>query len=95
MTIIVLIGIDPFAQPGIDFISKFNNYDDCYKYLTYWLDEKLEHQKKLISGLRGNKDKHVENYISFVKSEGYIKYYGEFTTESSEPYEYKWLIYEL
>ena len=41
MTIIVLIGIDPFAQPGIDFISKFNTYDDCYKYLTYWLDEKL------------------------------------------------------
>ena len=48
MSVIILIGIDPFAQPGIDYINKFNRLDDAYAYLTNWIDYKLEIQRGLI-----------------------------------------------
>jgi|TARA_B100000963_G_C22637031_1_gene678178 hypothetical protein len=95
MTTIVLIGIDPFAQPGVDFIDKFDSLDSCYVYVMEWINNELERQKNFVCGLKGDKNKHIENYMSFLKENNYLHFYGEFTTVSSEPYEYKWLIYEL
>lgn len=95
MSTIILIGIDPFAQPGIDYINKFDTLDKAYSYVKLWLNEHLEKQKKFICGLKGDKCEHIKKYIEHLKSHYYIKFYGEFTLESSEPYEYKWIIYEL
>ena len=95
MSTIILIGIDPFAQPGIDYINKFNTLDDAYLHVESWLNEELEKQKKFMCGLKGDKNIHIKKYINQLKNDYYIKFYGEFTLESSEPYEYKWLIYEL
>jgi len=95
MTTIILVGIDPFAQPGIDFIDKFSNLDSCYSYVKKWINDELERQKKFICGLKGSKDTHIENYMLFIKENKYLHFYGEFTTITNEPYEYKWLIYEL
>tara|TARA_B100000925_G_scaffold200029_1_gene151587 strand:+ start:1303 stop:1590 length:288 start_codon:yes stop_codon:yes gene_type:complete len=95
MSTIILIGIDPFAQPGIDYINKFNTLDHAYLHVESWLNEELEKQKNFVCGLKGDKNIHIKKYINQLKNDYYIKFYGEFTLESSEPYEYKWLIYEL
>ena len=55
MSTIILIGIDPFAQPGIDYINKFNTLDHAYLHVESWLNEQLEKQKKFVCGLKGYK----------------------------------------
>ena len=95
MSVIILIGIDPFAQPGIDYINKFNTLDDAYEYLTNWIDYKLEIQRGLICGLKGDKTTHINKYLDYLKKYNHIDYYGEFTIESREPYEYKWILSTL
>ena len=92
MSTFILIGIDPFAQPGLDYINKFNSLKDVYTYLENWIDYKLEDQKRLICGLRGNKKTHINKYLDYIKQYNYIHFYGEFTIESREPYEYKWIL---
>jgi hypothetical protein len=95
MSVIILIGIDPFAQPDIDFIQRYDSIDSAYEYVKDWLDGQLEKQKKFICGLKGNKEQHIEKYITLLKNENYIHFYGEYKTESDEPYEYKWMVYNL
>ena len=95
MSTLILIGLDPFAQPGVDYIDKFSTLEEAYSYVELWLNEHLEKQKKFICGLKGNKNDHIKKYIEQLKIDYYIKFYGEFTIESSEPYEYKWTIYEF
>ena len=91
----VLVGIDPFAQPGVDFISKFNSLDERTKYIENWLKKMLNKQESFVSGLKGDINRHINKYMENLKNTNELIFYGEYKIESSEPYTYKWLVYNL
>jgi len=95
MSIYILIGIDPFAQPGIDFIFKFDTMDIIYEYIEDWLTKKLTTQRYFLSGLKGNIETHIKNYMEYLKENNELLFYGEYKTDNIEPYTYKWNIYKV
>ena len=40
-------------------------------------------------------DFQINKYLDYLKKYNHIDYYGEFTIESREPYEYKWILSTL
>ena len=90
---LVLIGLNPFDQPGIDFIRKFSNLNDLYVFVKDWLDYELNKQTNFVSGLKGDKNKHIDKYMDDFINKKELKFYGEYNT--NEPYLYKWLVYDL
>lgn len=97
MSTFILIGIDPFHQPGVDEIYKFDIKDDALKFIKDWLNAKLDQQSKTLTGLKGCKKDYIQQYINYLNEWNVIQFYGEFThpDNANEPYEYKWELYEL
>jgi hypothetical protein len=99
MSIWVLIGLDPFSlNVDIDFIKKFNTIDDVYIFMQEYLENNLNNQKtSYISGLKGDINTHIRNYLKFFKEYNYLNYYGEFKNPFTYPgaCEYKWKLFKL
>lgn len=94
--IFILVGIDPFLQPGVHSIHRFDIESDAYEYMGNWLHEKLTAQQNGFGGLRGNIQLHQQKYLNRFKLDKNIYYYGEFKNyTTSIPYEYKWELYSL
>ena len=97
MSVFILVGIDPFHQPGVDEIYRFDTKDKVYDFINNWLDTKLTEQLHYCTSLKGDKENHIQEYINYLNDWNVVQFYGEFThpDNASEPYEYKWELYEL
>ena len=96
MSVYILIGIDPFAQPGINVIFKYNTLKATHDHVRTWLTNQLTIQTRLICGLKGDMDQHIRKYMTKLTECNYINFYGEYPgNEIPDPYEYKWSIYNL
>ncbi len=95
MTVYILIGIDPYAQPGVDAILRFDSLQNTETYLLDWVKKNLEKQLGFLSGLPGHIDNHVEKYLEYFKKNRELLFYGEYRNSHEVPYEYKWSLYLL
>ena len=96
MSVYILIGIDPLAQPGIDEIFKYATLKEAHEHVELWLHDTLTLQSRLLCGLKGDIDQHIQKYITKLRECDYINFYGEYPgKELSGQYEYKWEVYTL
>ena len=93
----ILVGMDPLNTCDIDFIQKFNSFNDVLDFLHQWLSDELNKQTNFVSGVKGDISKHVSKYISHFSENYSFKFYGEYQDQyiSSEPYDYKFTLYKL
>ena len=94
MLVYILVGIDPYAQPGVNKIYRFDNRRALSLFLESWLRAHLEKQKDFVSGLRGDIESHIKNYINYAIKNNHLLFDGEFKTNPQQ-YEYMWSIHAL
>tara|TARA_B100000575_G_C23123512_1_gene650530 strand:+ start:1619 stop:1912 length:294 start_codon:yes stop_codon:yes gene_type:complete len=97
MSIFVLIGIDPYLQPGVHAIYKFSEKKELYEFVEKWLeseyDTHIDPNKTKSDNLKVS---HINKYIEQLKKEDYINYYRHFQDQKYPgPFEWKWMIFEL
>ncbi len=95
MSVYILIGIDPYSQPGIDKIKRVDSIPDAIKFIEIWIERELNKQTKFLSGVRGDIKTHIKNYIIDFEKYNELYFYGEYKKNTNTAYEYKWNLYIL
>ena len=93
MLVHILIGIDPFSQPGVHQIYKFDSRQELLQFLDSWLYNDLLKSSNLISGKSYDIQDRVDMLIKQLDDDNELKYKS--MNDDLCEYEYKWLIYEL
>ena len=97
MSVFILIGIDPYLQPGVHTIYRFSTKEQIYDHVEKWLESEyytyIDPDKTKSNNLKVS---HISNYIEHLKKEDYINYYRHFQDQTYPgAFEWKWMIYEL
>ena len=93
MTINILIGIDPFGQPGVDKIYNFDTKQELIEFVRTWVYNDLTKCSNLISGKDYHINERTTNFINAFQDTNELKYKS--MNDSLCEYEYKWLMYQL
>lgn len=72
----------------------FFEKEDAILYILNEIKDLLENQKSTISGLKGSKKIHMDNYRTFLIDNDMLYYYGEYIDfyNTIEPYELQYKI---
>ena len=89
----ILIGIDPFAEPGVDKIYKFSSKDELVQFVRTWLYNDLVKCSNLISGKPYDIENRINLMIDQFKEDKTLKY-NSMNDDLCE-YEYKWIMYQI
>ena len=91
----VVYKIKPYHS-NLPIITIFYEKKSAYKFIISEVEYLLEEQSKNISGLNGDKNKHIQKYKEFLKTNNELYYYGEYLDyylhNELEPYEIKYKI---
>ena len=93
MLINILIGIDPFGQPGVDKIYKFDTKSELVEFVRTWLYNDITKSSNFVSGKDYDINARIDNFIMAFNETNELKYKS--MNDDLCEYEYKWLMYQL
>lgn len=93
MLVNILIGIDPFSQPGVDKIYRFDTLGEMDQFLKMWIYNDLKKCNNFIQ-LNENQIQHkINNLLTQFNDTNELKYKS--MNDTLCEYEYKWIRYIL
>lgn len=94
MLVYILVGIDPYEQPGVHTIYKFKSYQDVCIFMKKWLEKEFD--KNNYKKQKYVKDNFITKYLEYFKSNNYIHFTNNIIYQDhSNSYDYKWQLFKI